>query len=136
MSTEDGEVTAASWKWYSVLDEAIGGRPSITPPNLIASSRPDVAILSEVNSSKSREEEEGHRGTDPRDGGGGSRKRNGSNRKGGEEMERDDGKGGKKRKREMRARGETRTRGQGKRRKKRPRETGRQRREKRDFFSF
>lgn len=30
MSTEDGEVTAASWKWYSVSDEALGSRPSIT----------------------------------------------------------------------------------------------------------
>lgn len=46
MSTEDGEVTAASWKWYAVLDEAIGGRPSITPPTLIASSGSDVAVTS------------------------------------------------------------------------------------------
>ncbi|ROL41875.1 Stress response protein nst1, partial [Anabarilius grahami] len=46
VSTEDGEVTAASWKWYSVLDEAKGGRPSITPPNLIASSGPGVAVTS------------------------------------------------------------------------------------------
>ncbi len=46
VSTEDGEVTAASWKWYSVLDEAIGCRPSITPPNLIASSGPDAAVTS------------------------------------------------------------------------------------------
>lgn len=46
MSTEDGGVTAASWKWYSAMDEAIGGRPSITPPTLIASSGPDVAVTS------------------------------------------------------------------------------------------
>jgi len=46
VSTEDGEVTAASWKWYSAMDEAIGGRPSITPPTLIASSGPDVAVTS------------------------------------------------------------------------------------------
>ncbi|KAI2655878.1 hypothetical protein H4Q32_012658 [Labeo rohita] len=46
VSTEDGEVTAASWKWYAVLDEAIGGRPSITPPTLIASSGSDVAVTS------------------------------------------------------------------------------------------
>ncbi|KAL0199109.1 hypothetical protein M9458_007649, partial [Cirrhinus mrigala] len=44
--TEDGEPTAASWKWYSAMDEAIGGRPSITPPALIASSGPDVAVAS------------------------------------------------------------------------------------------
>ncbi|ROL50900.1 hypothetical protein DPX16_3534 [Anabarilius grahami] len=43
---QDGEVTAASWKWCAVLDEAIGGGPSITPPNLIASSGPDVAVTS------------------------------------------------------------------------------------------
>ncbi|XP_050960172.1 luc7-like protein 3 [Labeo rohita] len=46
VSTEDGEPTAASWKWYSAMDEAIGGRPSITPPALIASSGPDVAVCS------------------------------------------------------------------------------------------
>ncbi|KAL0152684.1 hypothetical protein M9458_052407 [Cirrhinus mrigala] len=46
VSTEDGEPTAASWKWYSAMDEAIGGRPSITPPALIASSGPDVAVAS------------------------------------------------------------------------------------------
>jgi len=27
VSTEDGEPTAASWKWYTAMDEAIGGRP-------------------------------------------------------------------------------------------------------------
>ncbi|KAL0152260.1 hypothetical protein M9458_051983 [Cirrhinus mrigala] len=46
VSTEDGEPTAASWKWYSAMDEAIGSRPSITPPALVASSGPDVAVAS------------------------------------------------------------------------------------------
>ncbi|XP_016318814.1 TBC1 domain family member 10B-like [Sinocyclocheilus anshuiensis] len=46
VSTEDGEPTAASWKWYRAMDEAIGCRPSIVPPALIASSGPDVAVAS------------------------------------------------------------------------------------------
>ncbi|ROL50190.1 hypothetical protein DPX16_14844 [Anabarilius grahami] len=46
VSTEDGEHTAASWKWYSLMDEAIGGRPSVTPPVLIASSSQDAAVCS------------------------------------------------------------------------------------------
>ncbi|XDV31514.1 hypothetical protein PO909_002505, partial [Leuciscus waleckii] len=44
--TEDGETTAASWKWYTAVDEAIGGRPSITPPALVASCGQDVAVAS------------------------------------------------------------------------------------------
>ncbi|CAM4607827.1 unnamed protein product [Leuciscus chuanchicus] len=44
--TEDGETTAASWKWYTAMDEAIGGRPSITPPALVASCGQDVAVAS------------------------------------------------------------------------------------------
>ncbi|KAG8003268.1 hypothetical protein GBF38_007692 [Nibea albiflora] len=34
--TESGESTARDWKWFSLMDEAIGGRPSIRPPCLIA----------------------------------------------------------------------------------------------------
>ncbi|TKS73969.1 hypothetical protein D9C73_008050 [Collichthys lucidus] len=34
---ESGESTAREWKWFSLMDEAIGGRPSIRPPCLIAS---------------------------------------------------------------------------------------------------
>ena len=36
--TESGEKTASNWKWYDIMDEAIGGKPSITPPILIATS--------------------------------------------------------------------------------------------------
>ena len=46
VSTEGGETTAASWKWYSLMDEAIGSRPSIEPPVLFASSNPEVARAS------------------------------------------------------------------------------------------
>ncbi len=37
MGTESGETTAGSWKWFDLMQEAIGGRPSIQPPILIAS---------------------------------------------------------------------------------------------------
>ncbi|XP_077091374.1 uncharacterized protein LOC143742407 [Siphateles boraxobius] len=53
VSTEDGGATAASWKWYTAMDEAIGGRPSITPPALVASCGPDVAVASSSSSSSS-----------------------------------------------------------------------------------
>ncbi|KAF4108874.1 hypothetical protein G5714_009947 [Onychostoma macrolepis] len=36
--TESGEATAATWPWFILMDEAIGGRPSISPPVLISSS--------------------------------------------------------------------------------------------------
>ncbi|KAK0146505.1 hypothetical protein N1851_014168 [Merluccius polli] len=45
VSTEGGETTAASWKWYTLMDEAIGDRPSVTPPVLIASSSRDVTVV-------------------------------------------------------------------------------------------
>ena len=35
--TESGEATAATWKWFSLMDEALGRSPSIAPPCLIAS---------------------------------------------------------------------------------------------------
>ncbi|XP_062864492.1 putative uncharacterized protein DDB_G0271982 [Trichomycterus rosablanca] len=46
VSTEGGEATTASWKWYVDMDEAIGGRPSISPLTLISSSGQDAAIAS------------------------------------------------------------------------------------------
>ncbi|XP_030199852.1 uncharacterized protein LOC115533455 isoform X1 [Gadus morhua] len=36
VSTEGDETTAASWKWFDLMHEAIGDRPSVTPPVLIA----------------------------------------------------------------------------------------------------
>jgi len=39
-----GELTAASWKWYGVMDAALGSKPSITPPVLIQSSDQDEAV--------------------------------------------------------------------------------------------
>ncbi|XP_056114554.1 chromatin assembly factor 1 subunit A-like [Rhinichthys klamathensis goyatoka] len=53
VSTEDGGATAASGKGYTAMDEAIGGRPSITPPALVASCGPDVAVASSSSSSSS-----------------------------------------------------------------------------------
>ncbi|CAL8238124.1 unnamed protein product, partial [Merluccius merluccius] len=36
LSTEGGKATAASWKWFDLMHEAIGDRPSVTPPVVIA----------------------------------------------------------------------------------------------------
>ncbi|XP_073672963.1 uncharacterized protein [Garra rufa] len=44
LSTEGGELTAASWKWYGVMDAALGSKPSITPPVLIQSGSQDDAV--------------------------------------------------------------------------------------------
>ena len=52
VSTEVGEAVAASWKWYT-----IGGRPSITPPVLIASASPDAAVSSPPSNTESRQED-------------------------------------------------------------------------------
>ena len=57
VSTESGETTAASWKWYDAMDEASGGRPSITPPVVIASGSPDAAVASPPSNTESRQEE-------------------------------------------------------------------------------
>ncbi len=37
VSTEGGETTAASWKWFDAMDEVMRQRPTITPPVLITS---------------------------------------------------------------------------------------------------
>ena len=42
--TEWGESTAGTWKWFDLMDEALGGRPSIQPPILIASSEEDSIV--------------------------------------------------------------------------------------------
>jgi hypothetical protein len=36
VSTEGGEATAANWKWFVLMDEVMGHRPAITPPNPIS----------------------------------------------------------------------------------------------------
>ncbi|CAJ1066112.1 uncharacterized protein LOC117812951 isoform X1 [Xyrichtys novacula] len=46
VSTEGGEDTAASWPWFELMDEALGERPNITPPCLIASAGQDAAVSS------------------------------------------------------------------------------------------
>ncbi|XP_061597530.1 nucleolar protein 58 isoform X2 [Cololabis saira] len=58
VSTEGGEDTAASWKWFRAMDEALGDRPSITPPILIASANTDAAVSSPPSTTDSREEVE------------------------------------------------------------------------------
>lgn len=46
VSTEGGEATAASWKWYGVMDAALGSKPSITPPVFISLSSPETVVVS------------------------------------------------------------------------------------------
>ncbi|CAL8241896.1 unnamed protein product, partial [Gadus morhua 'NCC'] len=63
VSTEGGETTAASWKWYGPMDEALGGRPSISPPVLVGLIRPGcgsgLSSLSAPEYPKSGQKEEG-----------------------------------------------------------------------------
>lgn len=35
--TDGGEATAAAWPWFDAMHEALGERPSIQPPTLVAS---------------------------------------------------------------------------------------------------
>ncbi|KAK7909408.1 hypothetical protein WMY93_014092 [Mugilogobius chulae] len=58
--TETGEATAATWKWYSLMDEAIGSRPSVQPPCLIASSR--GSQVSVPQEQEDEEQDEGRTG--------------------------------------------------------------------------
>ncbi|KAJ8367961.1 hypothetical protein SKAU_G00079890 [Synaphobranchus kaupii] len=37
VGTEAGESTAATWRWFAAMDEAIGQKPSNRPPVLVAS---------------------------------------------------------------------------------------------------
>lgn len=51
--TESGEPTAVTWKWFSLMDEAIGGRPSIQPPCLITSAwgeNPSISASASLDS--------------------------------------------------------------------------------------
>ena len=53
-STESGEDTAASWKWYPLMDAALGERPSIRPPVLVASAWGDSSRVAAVASPDAR----------------------------------------------------------------------------------
>ncbi|KAJ8415161.1 hypothetical protein AAFF_G00008590 [Aldrovandia affinis] len=60
--TESGEATAGSWKWYPLMDEALGGRPSIQPPVLVASAwggHSQAAAVAEPAAGPERQEEFG-----------------------------------------------------------------------------
>ncbi|KAL2095429.1 hypothetical protein ACEWY4_010148 [Coilia grayii] len=45
VSTEGGEATAASWKWFNLMHEAIGDRPSVTPPVLISTTAQGAVVF-------------------------------------------------------------------------------------------
>ncbi|XP_062393625.1 uncharacterized protein LOC134088864 isoform X2 [Sardina pilchardus] len=57
VSTESGETTAGTWKWYSLMDEVMGDKPSISPPVLITSSGGDHFQVSAVASPEPRRAE-------------------------------------------------------------------------------
>ncbi|XP_041860932.1 uncharacterized protein LOC121652269 [Melanotaenia boesemani] len=64
--TETEEPTAASWKWFSLMDEAIGSKPSVRPPCLIASSweeSPSTSVAPSSVSVPHDEEDEGESST-------------------------------------------------------------------------
>ncbi|XDV36388.1 hypothetical protein PO909_006177 [Leuciscus waleckii] len=49
--TDAGQVTAATWQFFEDMHEVLGGRPSMDPPVVIASFRPDadpITILMEI----------------------------------------------------------------------------------------
>ncbi|KAG9276118.1 hypothetical protein AMEX_G8389 [Astyanax mexicanus] len=57
--TDNGEATAATWPWFSLMDEALGNRPSVTPPLLIASSNeeepgPSSVVASPLSEQRGR----------------------------------------------------------------------------------
>lgn len=43
------ESTVSTWKWYHLMDEVTGGRPSVTPPGLISSFSQDTAVVSPLS---------------------------------------------------------------------------------------
>ncbi|KAF4103532.1 hypothetical protein G5714_016415 [Onychostoma macrolepis] len=49
VSTEGGEAAATSWKWYSLMDEALGQRPCISPSVIIDSAAQDMLVISPPN---------------------------------------------------------------------------------------
>ncbi|KAG9279535.1 hypothetical protein AMEX_G5065 [Astyanax mexicanus] len=61
--TDNGEATAATWPWFSLMDEALGNRPSVTPPLLIASSNeeepgPSSVVASPLSEQRGRKRQE------------------------------------------------------------------------------
>ncbi|CAL8249943.1 unnamed protein product [Arctogadus glacialis] len=51
VSTEGGQTTAASWKWFELMHEAIGDRPSVTPPVLIATCAQGAVVFTAPSTS-------------------------------------------------------------------------------------
>ncbi|CAL8292314.1 unnamed protein product [Arctogadus glacialis] len=46
-----GQTTAASWKWFELMHEAIGDRPSVTPPVLIATCAQGAVVFTAPSTS-------------------------------------------------------------------------------------
>ncbi|CAL8354232.1 unnamed protein product [Arctogadus glacialis] len=51
VSTEGGQTTAASWKWFELMHETIGDRPSVTPPVLIATCAQGAVVFTAPSTS-------------------------------------------------------------------------------------
>ncbi|CAL8314211.1 unnamed protein product [Arctogadus glacialis] len=51
VSTEGGQTTAASWKWFELMHEAIGDRPSVTPPVLIVTCAQGAVVFTAPSTS-------------------------------------------------------------------------------------
>ncbi|XP_023821929.1 uncharacterized protein LOC111949280 isoform X1 [Oryzias latipes] len=56
--TEAGEASAASWKWFSLMHEAIGNRASVRPPCLIASCWENPSTSSGASSASVQQQQE------------------------------------------------------------------------------
>ncbi|KAL7872600.1 hypothetical protein SRHO_G00075830 [Serrasalmus rhombeus] len=57
--TDNRETTAATWPWFSLMDESLNNQPSISPPLLIASSDeaepgPSSAVASPLSEERQR----------------------------------------------------------------------------------
>ena len=59
LSTEGGKATAASWKWFDLMHEAIGARPSVTPPVLIATCAQGAVVFTAPSTTTPERVDEG-----------------------------------------------------------------------------
>ncbi|KAK0146103.1 hypothetical protein N1851_014639 [Merluccius polli] len=59
LSTEGGKATAASWKWFDLMHEAIGDRPSVTPPVVIATCAQGAVVITPPSTTTQQRENAG-----------------------------------------------------------------------------
>ncbi|KAK0132289.1 hypothetical protein N1851_032918 [Merluccius polli] len=73
VSTEGGKATAASWKWFDLMHEAIGDRPSVTPPDVIATCAQGAVVFTPPSTTTPERENLGEAGQAAEDTATGSR---------------------------------------------------------------